>query len=76
MRTQNGVSECIDRNECVEFDTLCQRNENTRNACKNTEGSFECVYDRENWCTAEKDYGGCWSSNQDGDIVTSCVVRC
>lgn len=72
---EDNTTECVDRNECIEFSTLCKRNANTRNVCRNTEGSFECLFDTENECTAANSFNQCWQDTIFGTTVTSCEVR-
>lgn len=67
--------ECRDVNECTVYPTLCNRGDLARNACRNTDGSFECEENINNECTPENDYGGCWRQDVGGFTVTSCVVR-
>ena len=69
-----GGGRCVDFNECAEYPTLCDSGEETRNACKNTEGSYECERNVANACTGPE-RGGCWSATVRDVEVTSCMVR-
>eukprot|EP00892_Ulva_mutabilis_P008908 jgi/Ulvmu1/638/UM010_0008.1 len=68
----DGEHICENRNECAEFPSLCGRFVNERNACKDTPGSFECIEDLEQQCSAEKRWGGCWTGEVDGIRYHSC----
>ena len=72
---QDNTTECIDRNECVEFPTLRGRNAYSRNACQNLEGSFICSFETPNECTTDNAFNGCWQMEVDNVTITSCEVR-
>lgn len=71
----SGDGQCVDLNECEEYPTLCDRGGPARNACRNTEGGYECVKNVVERCTEAHDYGGCWSDTVGDVTVTSCIVR-
>ncbi|GIL68409.1 hypothetical protein Vafri_21685 [Volvox africanus] len=66
---------CQDINECAvsiapykNDDCRCDRC-----GCINTYGSYKCTGRRENQCTPENNYGGCWHGTYKNVNVTTCI---
>jgi hypothetical protein len=79
MRVQDsatGEETCAELNECVASQVwrskpncACERC-----ACVNTVGGYNCTGPLPDYCTAERNYGGCWKGKgKGGKVVHACV---
>ncbi|GLI71486.1 hypothetical protein VaNZ11_016698 [Volvox africanus] len=66
---------CKDINECAVSTTPYRESacRCDRCACINNIGSYKCTGPRENQCTPENNYGGCWHGTYENVTFTNCI---